>query len=59
VRYEKTSARGGLCLHEGQYLIIIDRKTSDDFKIEVIARELKNFDLSDIFISPRLRDIIE
>jgi hypothetical protein len=58
VRYEKTSARGGLCKHDEQYYIIIDRKASEDLKIDILARELRNFDLSDIFLSPRIRELL-
>ena len=59
VRYEKTSARGGLCRLDDKYYIIIDKKTNEDFRIDVLVRELKNFDLTDIFISPRLREMLE
>lgn len=58
IRYEKTSARGGLCKHNDKYQIIIDRKSSDDFKIDIIANALKSFDLSDIYIAPKLRDML-
>ena len=59
VRYEKTSARGGLCLHHGSYNIIIDPKSSVEYKIAVISGALKTFDLSNLFISPKLRDLLE
>ena len=58
IRYEKTSAHGGLCLHEGKYNIIIDKRASTDFKISVIVGALKTFDLSGFFISPKLRDLL-
>ncbi|MDR2869591.1 MAG: hypothetical protein LBV04_03990 [Deferribacteraceae bacterium] len=59
IRYEKTTARGGLCKHNDKYQIIIDRKSNDDFKIDIIAAALKSFDLSDIYIAPKLRDVLE
>ena len=59
LRYEKTSARGGLCIHRGKHNIIIDPKSSDDFKIEIIVRSLAAFDLSGFFIPPKLRDLLE
>ncbi len=59
VRYEKTSARGGLCLHQGKYNIIMDPKASDDFKIDLMASALKTFDLSGFFVAPKLRDLLE
>ncbi|MDR2884271.1 MAG: hypothetical protein LBV09_04105 [Deferribacteraceae bacterium] len=59
VRYEKTTARGGLCKHKGKYQIIIDPKANDDFKIDTVVQALKSFNLDKIFISPALRDILE
>lgn len=59
VRYEKTAARGGLCRHNDEYQIIIDRKATDDFKIDTLARALKTFELSDIYIAPKLRDLLD
>ena len=59
VRYEKTSARGGLCMHQGKYNIIIDRKSSDAFKVEVITGALKTFNLSSFFIPPKLRILLD
>jgi len=59
LRYEKTSARGGLCRVEDKYYIIIDRKAKDDYKASVIANSLKNFDLKNIHIKPKLREYLE
>lgn len=59
IRYEKTSARGGLCRHNGKYQIIVDKKASEEFKLNVISKALKNFDLSNLFISPQLREYME
>lgn len=54
VRYEKTEARGGMCTFQGNPLIIIDRKAADDYKIAVIAENIKKMDLRDIYISPKM-----
>lgn len=59
VRYEKTDARGGMCKFQGSQLIIIDRKAGDDYKISVIAENIKKLDLSNIYISPRIREILD
>ena len=59
IRYEKTSARGGLCQYHGRYHIIIDPKSLIDYKIGIISGALKTFDLSNLFISPKLRDLLE
>lgn len=59
LRYEKTSARGGLCKVEDKFYIIIDKKAKDDYKASVIARSLKNFDLSNIHLKPKIREYLE
>lgn len=59
VRYERTDARGGMCVYKGSQLIIIDRNASDDYKISVITDNLKRIDLTDKYLSPKLRDFLE
>lgn len=59
VRYEKTEARGGMCTFQGNPLIIIDRKAGDDYKIAVIAENIKKKDLTDIYISPKMRELLD
>ncbi len=59
VRYEKTDARGGMCQLKGNQLIIINRQASDDYKISVLIDNLKKIDLKDIFVSPKIRELLE
>lgn len=59
VRYEKTDARGGMCIYKGNQLIIIDRKAADDYKIGVVVENLRKLDLSAQYVSPKLRDVID
>jgi 2,3-bisphosphoglycerate-independent phosphoglycerate mutase len=59
LRYEKTSARGGLCKVDGRYIVIVDRKAKEDYKATVIAKALKQFDLSDIHLKPSVREFID
>ncbi|MCA1928071.1 MAG: hypothetical protein LDL09_06580 [Calditerrivibrio sp.] len=59
VRYEKTTAKGGLCKLNDQYMIIIDRKAKDDYKAQVIAKSLKQFDLSNVHLKPKIREFID
>jgi len=59
VRYEKTSARGGLCRVNDKYLIIIDKNASDEYKATVIANSIKKFQIENLHIKPKLRDFIE
>ena len=59
VRYEKTEARGGMCTFQGNPLIIIDRKASYDYKIAVLAENIKKKGLQDIYISPKMREVLD
>jgi len=59
LRYEKTSARGGLCKVDDKYLIIVDKKSKEDYKAMVIAKALKQFDLSGIHLKPSVREFID
>jgi len=59
LRYEVTKAKGGLCTMDGEKLFIIDKKSSKEYKLLMLARTLKQFDLSDIYISPKLREFLD
>ncbi len=59
IRYEKTDARGGMCIHKGKSIIIIDKNATEDYKIKVIIDNLRRINLSEIYINPKIRDIID
>ncbi len=59
LRYEKTKAKGGLCLFEKKYHIIIDKNASSHYKIKILLESLSQFDLSNIHMPPRIRELIE
>ena len=59
IRYEKTEARGGMCTYKGKQIIIIDRKASDDYKLAVVIENLRRLDLTEFYINPKLRDVMD
>lgn len=59
VRYEKTSAKGGLCLLNSKHIIIVDKKSSDEYKANILARSLKEFDIEALHLKPAVRYFIE
>ena len=59
VRYEKGDFAGGLCKVGNKSLILLHRDDPADKKINVLARELGEFDLDQIYLLPALRDIID
>ncbi|HYA13469.1 MAG TPA: hypothetical protein VEF33_03935 [Syntrophales bacterium] len=64
IRYEKiveedlTSA-GGLCRLKGECFIIVNSRAPAKDKIQALVKALKNFDLSDVYIRPALRELLE
>ena len=59
LRYEVTKAKGGLCTLDGEKIFILDRKSSKEYKLLMLARTLKEFDLSNMYISPKLREFLD
>ena len=59
LRYEKGDFSGGLCHIPGKSLLIINHKLPIEYKIKIIATELRSLDLNHIYIRPALRKIIE
>ncbi|MBN2419583.1 MAG: hypothetical protein JXL81_09385 [Deltaproteobacteria bacterium] len=64
VRYEKIQKEsaffpGGYCKVKGKDLIIINSKASLDDKVEIISRALLLFDLSQIYVLPAVRELID
>ncbi len=63
IHYEEMKAfefrvEDGSCRVKGETSIFIDRKRPLKEKISILARELKKFDLEDIYIPPLLRERI-
>ena len=63
IHYEEMKAfefrvQDGSCRVKGEPSIFIDRKRPFKEKISILARELKKFDLEDIYVPPMLREKI-
>ena len=59
INIEEASTTGGLCRVEGQYFLILHSKATIKEKIQVIIKALRQFDLSDIYIKPVIRELLE
>ncbi len=64
VRHENLSGEtapgaGGLCRYRGRNLLILNSQASLGEKIRVLARALKRFDLTHVYLKPALRDFLE
>ena len=64
VRYEKipqddVTIAGGLYRLRGKKVIVIDQRATAKERIRTLVQALKPFDLSDVYIRPALREILE
>ena len=64
VRYEPFKmeglfSSGGLCKLKGQYLLIVNSKSSIRDKIEALATAVNRFDLRHVYLRPGLRTFLE
>ena len=64
VRYESLEgdtafSSGGLCRIKDKQFIIVNHRAPIGEKIQTLARALKRFDLSQVYIRPALRDLLE
>lgn len=50
---------GGLCLLRGEFILIINSKTTTMEKINTLATALKHFDLDRIYLRPVLRELLD
>jgi hypothetical protein len=59
VNMEETSGTGGLCRIKGEYVLIIHYRATVKEKIAVMTRALKHFDLTDLYVRPVIRELLE
>jgi len=64
VRYESLEGEtalssGGLCRIKDKQVIIVNDRVTIGEKIQTLARAMKRFDLSEIYLKPALRDFLE
>jgi hypothetical protein len=63
VRYDALTtgmmASGGLCKVKGEWLVIIDKKTSFSERASILAEALANFDTDTVFLPPKVREAVQ
>ena len=59
IESEETFSPGGLCRIKGEHVIIINGRATMPEKIYALARALKRFDLSQVYLRPALREFLE
>ena len=56
---EESWSLGGLCRIEGQYVLILNSRATVKEKIQVMIKALQPFDLSDMYLKPVIRNVLE
>jgi len=64
IRYEHIESEtafpsGGLCRIRDKQVIIVNAKATVGEKVQTLTRALRRFDLSNIYLKPALRDLLE
>jgi hypothetical protein len=59
INMEESSTTGGLCRVEGKYILILNSKVTVKEKNQVIIKALQQFDLSNIYLKPVIRKLLE
>jgi hypothetical protein len=59
LRYEKGNFEGGYCLLKESRLFVINSRNEAEKRIGIIARNLKEIGIDDIFVKPQIREVIE
>ncbi len=59
VRFEKGDFKGGYCLIKENKVIVINKNANLQRKAMILSNALKELGINDIYLNPRLREIIE
>jgi hypothetical protein len=59
INIEESSTNGGLCRVDGKYILILHSRATVKEKIQVMIKALQQFDTSDIYVKPAIRELLE
>ena len=59
INIEESSSTVGICRIEGKYVLILHSKATVKEKIQVMITSLQQFDLSDIYVKPVIRELLD
>jgi hypothetical protein len=59
LRYEKGDFEGGYCLLKESRLFVINSKNEIEKRIGIIAKNLKELGIDDLYVKPQIREVIE
>ena len=59
INIEESFSPGGLCRVEGKHVIILNSKATMKEKNQVMITSLQQFDLSDMYVKPVIRELLD
>ncbi len=59
VRFEKGDFNGGYCILKAEKVIVINKLAQTQRKLMILIEALKEIGIDDIYINPKIRNIIE
>jgi hypothetical protein len=59
VRFEKGNFKGGYCILKDSKVVVINKMTNLQRKVIVLSMALKELGVDNIYLTPRMREIIE
>jgi hypothetical protein len=59
VRFEKGDFNGGYCILKSEKVIVINKLVQTQRKLSILVEALKEIGVEDIYINPKIRNIIE
>jgi hypothetical protein len=59
INMEESASTGGLCRIEGKNVLILNSRATVKEKNQVMIKALRQFDLSDIYLKPAIRELLE
>lgn len=59
VRFEKGDFKGGYCIVHEKKVIVINKMTNLQRKVMILSSALKELGVEGIYMSPRIREVIE
>jgi len=59
VRFEKGDFNGGYCILKSEKVIVINKLAQTQRKLFILVEALKEIGIEDIYINPKIRNIIE
>ncbi len=59
VRFEKGDFKGGYCILKENKVIVVNKMANTQRKVMILSRALKELGIDEIYLTPKIREVIE